>query len=85
MHLAKEVLREMKLKQGMVDTSNYTIQASRGWGFLNPPREVEIIMYADNNRVEVAVNVESQLKVLDFGTSDYIEEEFLLRLNARLN
>jgi hypothetical protein len=85
MHLAQEVLREMKLHKELVDNANNRIQASKGWRFLSPASEVEITMYADDNRVEVAVNVESHFKPLDFGTSEYIEEEILVRLRERLN
>jgi hypothetical protein len=85
MHLAQEVLREMKLRKENVDISSNTIQARRSWNFLSPPREVEITVFADDNRVEVAVNVESQIKALDFGTSEYLEEEFLHRMKERLN
>jgi len=85
MHLAQEVLREMKLRKESVDLSSSTIQARRNWSFLSPPRDVEITVFADDNRVEVAVNVESQIKALDFGTSEYLEEEFLYRMKERLN
>ncbi len=85
MHLTQEVLREMKLRKEFVDNSNNRIQASRGWKLLSPGREVEITMYADEHRVEVAVNVESQIKAFDFGTNEYLEEEILLRLRDRLN
>ncbi|MFN0032405.1 MAG: DUF1499 domain-containing protein [Flavobacteriales bacterium] len=85
MHAAQEVLKEMKMRKASVDTQNSYIQATRGWGFMRSGQEVEITMYADENRVEVAVNAESKVKALDFGTSEYLEEEFLLRLNDRLN
>jgi hypothetical protein len=85
MHLAQEVLREMNLRNGKVDNSTNTIMAHRNWRFLSPARDVEITMYADDHRVEVAVNVESQVKALDFGASEYMEEEILIRMRDRLN
>lgn len=85
MHLAQEVLREMKLRKENVDTGSSTILASRGWNFLSSSKEIEITMYADENRVEVAVDVQPRMKALDFGTSEYIEEDFLLRMRDRLN
>ena len=85
MHVAQEVLKEMKLRKETVDTQNNFIQATRRWGFMRPSQDVEITMYADENRVEVAVNAESNMKMLDFGTSEYLEEEFLVRLKDRLN
>ena len=85
MHVTQEILHELKLRKEFVDNSNNRIQASRGWKLFSPSKEVEIIMYADEHRVEVAVNVESQIKALDFGTNEYLEEEILLRLRDRLN
>lgn len=85
MHLAQEVLKEMKLSKSEVDSQNARIQAHCGWGFMRPAKDVEITMYADDARVEIAVNVESKIKALDFGTSQYLEEEILLRLRDRLN
>ena len=85
MHLAQEIIREMKLRKESVDTASSTILASRGWNFLSPGKEIEINMYADEDRVEVAVNVETKMKAFDFGTSEYLEEDFLLRMRDRLN
>lgn len=85
MRAAQDVLKDMKLRKEEVDNQNSRIQAKRGWGFMRPGRQVEITMYADDTRVEVAVNVESSMMAIDFGTSQYIEEEFLLRLRDRLN
>lgn len=85
MHIAQEVLKDMNLRKGEVDVQNARIQAYRKWGFLRPSKEVEITMYADDARVEVAVNIEPSIKVLDFGTSQYLEEEFLHRLKERIN
>jgi|688.fasta_scaffold236926_2 hypothetical protein len=85
MNLAQEVLREMKLRKKNVDTSTNTIVAMRKWGFLSQPREMEIQLFADEHSVEVAVNVQAQIRALDFGTCEYLEEEFLHRLRERLN
>lgn len=85
MHLAQEVLREMKLRKKNVDSSTSTIVAHRKWNFLTQSREMEIQVFADENKVEVAVNVYPQIKALDFGTSEYLEEEFLYRLRERIN
>jgi len=85
MNLAQEVLREMKLRKKNVDTSTNTIVAMSKWGFLSQPREMEIQLFADEHSVEVAVNVQAQIRALDFGTCEYLEEEFLHRLRERLN
>ena len=55
------------------------------WNFLSSSKEIEITMFVDENRVEVAVDVQPRMKALDFGTSEYIEEDFLLRMRDRLN
>jgi hypothetical protein len=85
MHLAQEVLREMKLRQSSVNNQQSLIQATRGWNFLSPPHEVEVKIFAEEKRVEVAVNIEAKLKLLDFGSSEYLEEEFLYRMRERLH
>lgn len=84
MHIAQEVLKDMNLRKGDVDVQNARIQAYRNWGFLRPANEVEITMYSDDSKVEVAVNIEPSIKALDFGTSQYLEEEFLYRLKERI-
>jgi hypothetical protein len=85
LHLAQEVLREMKLSDAKVSSSGNAILAERGWGFLSPPTGVEITFYSDEKRIEVAVNVESKVKMLDFGRSEYMEEEILYRLKERIS
>jgi hypothetical protein len=85
MRLAQDVLRDMNLNKKDIDNSTNTIYARRNWKFLSPPRDVEIQMFADENKVEIAVNVQAQISALDFGTSEYLEEEFLHRLKERLN
>jgi len=84
MHLAQEVLREMKLRQSSVNNAQSMIVAQRGWSFLSPPQDVEITIFSEERRVEVAVNIESKVKMLDFGGSEYLEEEFLYRLKERM-
>jgi hypothetical protein len=83
-HLAQEVLREMKLRPSTVNNDQSLIQATRGWNFFSPPHEVEVKFFSEEKRVEVAVNVEPKVKVLDFGSSEYLEEEFLYRMKERL-
>lgn len=85
MHLAQEVLREMKLRDAKVNSAGNSIIAERGWGFLSPPTGVEVTVFSEEKRVEVAVNVESKVKMLDFGRSEYLEEEFLYRLKERIS
>lgn len=85
MHLAQEVLREMKLRQSSINNAQSMIMAQRGWSFLSPPQEVEVKIFSEERRVEVAVNIESKLKILDFGDSEYLEEEFLYRLKERIS
>jgi hypothetical protein len=46
---------------------------------------VEVTFFSDDKRVEVAVNVESKMKMLDFGRSEYLEEEILYRLRERIS
>lgn len=84
MHLAHEVLREMKLRQSSISANQSVIHAERGWNFLSPPHEMEIQIFSEDRRVEVAVSVEPRHKMLDFGTSEYLEEEFLYRLRERI-
>jgi hypothetical protein len=84
MHLAQEVLRELKLNDAKVNSSGNSILAQKGWRFLSPPSGIEVIIYPEDKRVEVAVNVESKVKMLDFGRSEYLEEEILYRLRERI-
>jgi hypothetical protein len=84
LHLAQEVLRELKLKDAKVNSSGNTILAQKGWSFMSPPSGIEVIIYPEDKRVEVAVNVESKVKMLDFGRSEYLEEEILYRLRERI-
>lgn len=85
LHLAQEVLREFKLHDTKINTASSSIVAARGWSFLAPPTDVEITIFSDDKRVEVAVNVETKVKMLDFGRSEYLEEEILLRLRERIS
>lgn len=85
MHLAQEVLREMKLQDAKVNNNGNTILAQRGWSFLRPPTGIEVTIFTEEKRVEVAVNVESKVKMLDFGRSEYLEEEILYRLKERIS
>jgi hypothetical protein len=85
MHLAQEVLREMKLHDSKVASTGNSILAERGWSFLSPPTDVEVTFFSEEKRVEVAVNVESKVKILDFGRSEYLEEEFLYRMKERIS
>ena len=85
LHLAQEVLREMKLCDSKVSAAGSSIVAARGWSFLAPPTDVEVTIFSEDKRVEVAVNVETKVKMLDFGRSEYLEEEILLRLRERIS
>ena len=85
LHLAQEVLREMKLVETKMNSSGNTLFAERGWSFLSPPTRVEVTIFTEDRRVEVAVNVESKVKMLDFGRSEYLEEEILYRIKERIN
>ncbi len=85
LHLAQEVLRELKLRDAKVNNTGSSILAARGWSFLSPPTDVEVTIFNDDKRVEVAVNVESKVKMLDFGRSEYLEEEILYRLRERIS
>jgi len=85
LHLAQEVLREMKLIETKQNGSGSTLWAERGWSFLSPPTGVEVTIFTEDKRVEIAVNVESKLKMLDFGRSEYLEEEILYRINERIS
>ncbi|MFM2201874.1 MAG: hypothetical protein RL040_1074 [Bacteroidota bacterium] len=85
MHLAQEVLRELKLNDAQVNSTGNSIQVERGWSFLSPPTGVEITIFPEDKRVEVAVSVESKVKMLDFGRSEYLEEEILYRLKERMS
>ena len=85
MHLAQEVLRELKLNETQLNPNGNSILAERGWNFLSPPTGVEIMVFTEDRRVEVAVNVESKVKMLDFGRSEYLEEEILYRIRERMN
>jgi hypothetical protein len=85
MHLAQEVLRELKLNDARVKSAGNSIEAEKGWGFMSPPSGIEVIIFTEEKRVEVAVNVESKMKMLDFGRSEYLEEEILYRLKERIS
>jgi hypothetical protein len=85
LHLAQEVLREMKLSNAKLNSTSNSIMAERGWNFLSPPTGIEITIFSEEKRVEVAVNVESKVKILDFGRSEYLEEEILYRLKERIS
>jgi hypothetical protein len=84
LHLAQEVLRELKLPDAKVNSSGSSIVAARGWSFLSPPTDVEITLFTEDKRVEVAVSVDTKVKMLDFGRSEYLEEEILHRLRERI-
>ena len=79
------MLRELKLSDIKKNSSSNPIVAERGWKFLNPPVGVEITVFSEEGRVEVAVNVESKIKMFDFGRSEYLEEEILYRLKERIS
>ena len=85
MHLVQDVLKEMKLIETKPNSSGNTLFAERGWSFLSPPTGVEVTIFTEDRRVEVAVNVESKVKMLDFGRSEYLEEEILYRIKERIN
>ena len=85
MHLAQEVLRELKLNDARVNSAGNCIVAEKGWSFLRPPTGVEVTIFSDEKRVEIAVSVESKVKMLDFGRSEYLEEEILYRLKERIS
>jgi hypothetical protein len=82
---ANEVLSEMRLGHVKLDADQNRIIATRKWNLLNPKKEIEILFYTDDQKVEVAVNVESRVKMLDFGSNEYMEEEILIRLKEKLN
>jgi hypothetical protein len=82
---AIEVLSEMRLGHVKFDADQNRIIATRKWNLLNPKKEIEILLYSDDQKVEVAVNVESRVKMLDFGSNEYMEEEILIRLKEKLN
>ncbi len=81
----QDVLKDMKFKHPVFDPKNNRITVTEGWGFFRSPREMEILLYADETKVEVSVNVEPAVKALDFGSSQYLEEELLLRLREKLD
>jgi len=83
-HHAQEVLKELKLNDATLNSSGNSILAERGWVFFSPPTEVEVTFYAEEKRVEVAVNAESKVKMFDFGRSEYLEEEILYRIKERI-
>jgi hypothetical protein len=84
MQTAQEVLREMKLRESSVNNAQSLISAHRGWRFLSPPREIEVKIFTEDQRVEVAINIETNYKLLDFGGSEYSEEDFLFRMKERI-
>ena len=85
LHLAQEVLRELKLNDAKVSSAGNSIVAEKGWSFLRPPTGVDVTIFSDEKRVEIAVSVESKVKMLDFGRSEYLEEEILYRLRERIS
>ena len=85
LRLAQEVLRELKLNDAKVSSAGNCIVAEKGWSFLRPPTGVEVTIFSDEKRVEIAVSVESKVKMLDFGRSEYLEEEILYRLKERIS
>ena len=84
-HLTQEVLRELKVNDAKVNSAGNAIVAEKGWSFLRPPTGVEVTIFSDEKRVEIAVSVESKVKMLDFGRSEYLEEEILYRLRERIS
>ena len=84
LHLAQEVLRDLKLRQTKVNRTDNSILAVSGWNFISSPSDVEVTIFSDDKRVEVAVNAEPKVKMLDFGRSEYLEEEILYRIRERI-
>lgn len=84
MQMAQDVLREMKLRESSVNDAQSVICAQRGWRFLSPPRAIEVKIFTEDQRVEVAINIETNYKLLDFGGSEYFEEDFLFRMKERI-
>jgi hypothetical protein len=82
---AGEVLNDLKIGHIQLDKDQNRIVASKSWNFFKTRKEVEILLYSDEHRVEVAVSVETWAKMLDFGAAEYLEEEILLRLKEKLN
>jgi hypothetical protein len=82
---AGEVLNDLKIGHVQLDSDQNRIVACKKWNLLKRSKEIEILLYSDENRVEVAVNVEAWAKFFDFGAAEYLEEEILLRLKEKLN
>lgn len=81
---AGQVLKELNLKIKGIERGENRIYAERSWRFLSAPQEVEVTVFSHNERVELVTNVEPRFSMLDFGNSDWLEEELLYRVSEKL-
>jgi hypothetical protein len=81
---AGQVLKDLNLKIKSIERGENRIYAERSWRFLSGPQDVEVTVFIHNERVELVTNVEPRFSMLDFGNSDWLEEELLYRVSEKL-
>jgi hypothetical protein len=82
--LTKKVMEELNLKIVGVEKAESRIYAERSWRFLSAPQEVEVTVFSHPERVELVTSVSTRFPILDFGNSDWLEEELLHRVAEKL-
>lgn len=84
MNATQQVLQELNLRIVNVERTENRIYAERSWRFLSAPQAVEVTLFSHNDAVELVTSVNARFPMLDFGTSDWLEEELLFRVAEKL-
>jgi hypothetical protein len=84
MHVAQQVMRDMKCRITDLEKPESRIYAERSWRFLSTPQKVEVTVFTHNERIEIVTNVHARFPFLDFGSSEWLEEELLDRVADKL-
>jgi hypothetical protein len=82
--VTQQVMKELNLRIVNVEKFENRIYAERSWRFLSSPQQVEVTLFSHEERVELVTQANSKIPMLDFGSSDWLEEELLYRVAEKL-
>lgn len=80
----RQVLKELNLRITNVEKTEGRIYAERSWRFLSAPQTVEVTLFSHEERIELVTQASARIPILDFGNSDWLEEELLYRVAEKL-
>jgi hypothetical protein len=78
--ITQKVMQDLNLRITGIEKAESRIYAERSWRFLSAPQTVEVTVFSHPERVEVVTSVSTRFPILDFGNSDWLEEELLYRV-----